>query len=171
MWKGVQAMKRELRKQFEASFTMLKQCIEQYDETIWLDDGPYENPAWQIAYHAIFFANLYISPDEASVVQWEHQIENVQMLGVLPWPPHKKIIPERSYSKAELLDYLELVEKQLEGQLDKMDLTADCWPFWYNLSQFELQLTNLRHIQHHIGQLVERHNTTSRINVQWQTFE
>ena len=66
-------MKQHLKNQYQASLGMLKRCIEQYNENVWLDAETYTNAAWHIAYHTIFFANIYCCPREQDIVPWPNE--------------------------------------------------------------------------------------------------
>lgn len=164
-------MKQQLISQYDASLSMLKNCIEQYDENIWFDCKNYTNSAWHIAYHVIFFANIYSCCKESDIRQWSKETEYYHILGKTPWPPHEKILLEKSYSKTEILEYLQHVNECIPSYLEAMNANENCWPSWYNLSQFEFHLNNIRHIQHHTAQLLERHNTLKRISVEWSKFQ
>jgi hypothetical protein len=163
-------MKDEILSQYRAALAMLKSCVEQYDEDLWRDGEHYRNAAWHIAYHVLFFANIYGSPREDMIEPWEGQTRDYQILGKTPWPPHEEVVLERIYSRREILEFLEHVEGFIPGYLEAMEAEADCWPFWYSLNQVEFQLNNLRHIQHHTAQLLERQNSRKPIDVEWERF-
>ena len=152
--------------QYEASLKMLSNCIEVYIDDIWFSEK-YNNPAWQIAYHAIFYTNIYCSPDEKSIVVWDKSLENYQILGKTPWPPFEKIILKEKYSRQEMLYFIDFVKTNIPGYLNKLEPDKKCWAFWYDLSQFEFQLNNLRHLQHHTGQLIERLDYIEEIDYEW----
>ena len=164
-------MKQNFLNQYNAVFSMLKKCIEQYDEYLWVDSEKFTNSAWHISYHVIFFANIYCCSQEKDILSWSVESENYQILGKTPWPPHEKIELKRSYTKNEMLQYLNHVTESVPGYLETFEADKDCWPFWYDLSQFEFQLNSLRHIQHHTAQLLERQNAHKKISVGWETFK
>ena len=161
-------VKKYLENQYRASLGMLRQCIEQYDEDVWTDTASHSNPAWHIAYHAIFYANIYCAPSEKDVVRWPGETVNHQFMGETPWPPHEKFVPERSYSQQEILAFLDHVSKQIPAYLEELETDEDCWPSWYDLTQLEFHINNLRHIQYHPGQLVERQCNVKKISVDWK---
>jgi uncharacterized damage-inducible protein DinB len=64
--------------------------------------------------------------------------------------------PERAYGKDELLGYLEHCRKKLDTVMAGMTeaWTANPCPFPYrDMSNGELLLYNMRHVQHHAAQL------------------
>ena len=93
--------------------------------------------------------NIYASPAEKRIQHWPEQTDHCQNLG----PDHR---PERTYTTSEMLAYLDFVSERIPGYLEEFDADAECWPFWYEMNQLEFQLSSLRHIQHHVGQLIER---------------
>jgi hypothetical protein len=165
-------MKDSILGQYHASLKMLKDCIEKYDDEIWYDAGKYHNAAWHLAFHAIFYANIYASPTEKDIKPWPHERQYYNELGdKLDYPPFTKIVIDKTYTKAEMLDYLGFVQNNLPGYLESFQPDKKCWPSWYNLTQFAFHLNNIRHIQHHTAQMMERHNSRKRLPVRWASFE
>lgn len=65
-----------LKSQYHTSLAMLREAIEQCPDDLWLDMRP-KNAFWQVAYHSLFFAHLYVGQDEAAFTPWaEHQRDN-----------------------------------------------------------------------------------------------
>jgi hypothetical protein len=65
-------------------------------------------------------------------------------------------MPERTYSKIELLNFTEHCRKNLRSLLAGPEdtLFAKRWVTdWRDYNMFEMQLYNMRHVQHHTGQL------------------
>ena len=164
-------IKQYLKNQYEAALGMLKQCVEQYDKDVWTDTGTHSNPAWHIAYHAIFYANIYCAASDKEIVHWPGEAPEHHIMGETPWPPHEKFVPERSYSQKEILAFLDHVSKHIPAYLEALETDKDCWPSWYNIKQLEFHINNLRHIQHHTGQLLERQCNVRRISVNWSCFK
>lgn len=66
------------------------------------------------------------------------------------------VLPERAYGKDELLGYLEHCRKKLDAVMAGMTeaWVANPCPFPYrDMSNGELLLYNMRHVQHHAAQL------------------
>ncbi len=100
-------------------------------------------------FHVLFFLDLYLSEEDESRFH--------------PPPPFglteledEVVPPERPYGKDELLGYLEHCRKKLETVMAGM---TEAWvrnpcPFPYrDMSNGELLLYNMRHVQHHAAQL------------------
>ena len=150
-------MKRELENQYRIALAMLKAAIEETDERVWLHSDETREASWHIAYHAIYYANIYCSPSEAAVKRWPRQTDNDHFLGATPWFPHDRYVPGKAFSKADILEFLDFVLTAIPEYLEHIEPEKPCWPHWYKQNQFEFQLNNLRHIQHHTAQIME-HN-------------
>ena len=71
------------------------------------------------------------------------------------------------YSKDEILEYLQMCWEEVDARVPSLDLGAPSGFHWLFFSKFELQLYNLRHLQHHTGQLIDRLRTVAEIGVDW----
>jgi hypothetical protein len=154
-------MKRELASQYEIALTMLKGVVEETDEDIWLHTDEVKEAAGHIAYHVVYYTNIYCSPSEEAVKRWEKQSNEGHVLGPTPWPPHERFVPTQSYTKADIIEFIDFVLGVIPGYLEHLEPEEPCWPHWYKLNQFEFHLNNLRHIQHHMAQLIERNGGSS----------
>jgi hypothetical protein len=157
-----------LQKQYTKCFSILKNVIDSYDEVIWTNNSDYKTPAWQIVYHAIFYANIYCSSSEIDIVQWPKSRNDYHDLKKMHELIKNKEIKLILFTKEEMLEYAQFVENKIPIYLIKMKPEEKCWPFWYNESQLEFQLNNLRHIQHHIGEIIERHDIKIDLPYIWE---
>jgi hypothetical protein len=56
----------------------------------------------------------------------------------------------------------------VDAAVDRLDLTApESGFYWYRMSKLEHQFVNLRHIQHHTGQLADRLRQEADRGVEW----
>lgn len=143
---------------------MLRQALELCPDELW-DGGSYEVPFWQVAYHTLYFTDLYLQPNLEAFTPWElHRDEYHD----LPWPPGSGTQPARPYSKDELLDYWRKCDERIDAALDRLDLNADCGMPWHKgMLKLEHQLHNLRHIQHHTALLAGRLQSGNGLHVDW----
>lgn len=130
--------------QFGASIDMLKNAIQLCPDAKW----DTENKFWYTAYHTLFFLDYYLT---------------LEPIHFVPPPPFtlsefEDEMPDRVYSKAELLTYLTFCKAKLkELMLAMTDEVAQST--WINESKTmsysvaEILLYNMRHVQHHAGQL------------------
>ncbi|MFC2123765.1 DinB family protein [Bacteroidota bacterium] len=143
-------MKKQIISQFQASLDMLDFAITNCPEKLWKDDGA-QNPYWLIAYHALFFTHLYLQENLEGFSPWEKHIEGYQGM---------KFDKGKFYTKEEMLVYLALCKEEVIEKIDSTDLNIQNSGFhWLPFDKIELQFYNIRHIQHHAGQLYDRLRT------------
>jgi DinB superfamily len=159
-----------LKSQYHAALAMLRQAIEQCPDEVWFSDG-HRNSYWQVAYHALFFAHLYLMPDEAAFRPWKgHQSEVQHPDGIAgPADPSSRLplIP-RPYTKREALEYWTICDEMVDLAVDSLDLTSPSSGFsWYKMPKLEHQIVNIRHIQHHTAQLADRLRSATDTSTRW----
>jgi hypothetical protein len=135
--------------QYGAALKMLRQAIERCPDDLWAS-GKQPRTFWRIAYHAIFYADLYLRQNVAEFKPWTHNEDDARDL----WDGRPETVP---YPKAELLDYIDRLQAEGPTVIDSLDLeTTDPGFHWYkNISKLEHEILNIRHIQGHVGQLSE----------------
>ena len=143
-----------LTSQYQASLAMLKECIKHGGcKEIWNDES-FKNKYWHIAYHVLFYTDLYLSVNEKSFKAWEKHRKNYQFIGKSPFPPHDEPKITEAYSADDTMEYLSQVEDSVTEKLNSYDLDAPSGFSWLNFNKYELQIYNIRHIQHHTAQLI-----------------
>jgi hypothetical protein len=128
--------------QYHAAVEMLAQSLAKCPEPMWHSDHP-QGRFWHVAYHALFFTQLYLQESVENFVAWEKHREDYESLREL-------------YDKSSLLDYLAICKQQVDERLSNIDLDAPSGFDWLPFSKFELQIYSIRHIQQHAGELMER---------------
>lgn len=103
---------------------------------------------WYVSYHSLFWLDLYLTGTED---------------GFLPPAPFTLIeqyddgpLPERVYTKAELLDYLKACRARCKATIEALTgetLQRRCEFSWGECSFFELLIYNLKHVHGHASQL------------------
>ncbi len=159
-----------LKSQYHATLAMLRETIEGCPDELWFSKE-YTNSFWQIAYHSLFFAHLYMQPNEAAFRPWEHHQSDVQNPDGIPGPPDPNsalpLIP-RPYTRAEVLAYWSVCEQMVDRAVDALDLRSPDSGFsWYKVSKLEHQIINIRHIEHHMAQLADRLRSSAGTGVKW----
>lgn len=152
-----------LKSQYHASLAMLRQAVDACPAELWTDTS-YVNQFWQVAYHTLFYTDLYLDASEAAFVPWEHHRPQHNFF---PSGPEAagSLTP---YSIDEVRAYSARCDAKIDGAIDRLDLTAPDSGFsWYKMSKLEHQFVSLRHIQHHTGQLAERIRQTTGQGVGW----
>src|SRR6266700_3401300 len=135
-----------IRQQFHAAIDMLDNAIKACPDSVWF--GQERSAFWYIAFHVLFFLDLYLSSEDESRFRPPSPFGLTELDDGVP--------PERAYSKDELLGYLEHCRKKLDAVMAGMTeaWVANPCPFPYRaMSNGELLLYNMRHVQHHAAQL------------------
>lgn len=140
-------MKNIIWQQFGASIDMLENAMESCPESLWGDRS--KRPEfWYVAFHTLFYLDLYLSESET---------------GFAPPAPftldemdERGILPERVYTKEELRRYLLHGREKCRITISSMTeerANARCGFSWLDITVGETLLYNMRHVQHHAGQL------------------
>ncbi len=152
------AFQEDLWKQFGAGLDMLTDSIQTCPDAIWQVDQRFS----QLAYHTLFFLDYYLTkepvgfsqPDQFSYSEFDEDPELV------------------IFSKSELLNYLDACRSKAKGFIFGLD-AIQLKKRWINESQtmnfsmLEILLYNLRHVQHHVGQLNLVLRETSQTAPDW----
>jgi uncharacterized damage-inducible protein DinB len=133
--------------QFEAALCMLHDCIDQCPPEQW--DATIGSLTFrQVSYHTLFFVDLYLSAGEDAFA-----LRELHQRGGDERNPY----PSAGVSKAETLAYLGICREKMKATLaaeTRESLESPCGFSWRkDISRGELHFYNLRHVQHHTGQL------------------
>jgi hypothetical protein len=140
-----------IQSQYLAALEMLKQVIVKCPAACWNAPGD-KDKLWNTAYHALFYAHLYLQ-------------ENEQRFQ--PWEKHHDPDTGEPFTQAEVLEYLAYVQKQVIALVSTLNLEAESGFHWLPFNKLELQFYNIRHIQQHAGELYERLGTREHIELDW----
>jgi len=138
-----------LSSQYKAALLMLRQAVERCPDEIWTGRVHPRNP-WRIAYHAVFYAHLYLMQNVDAFDPWDKHREGAKEL----WGENERIPP---YSQAEIIGYIDQVLGKVDEMLGAIDFDAEDSGFdWYpNFPKLDHLILSIRHIQGHVGQLSE----------------
>jgi hypothetical protein len=133
--------------QFGAAIDMLENALQACPDTLW-GDRIGNSEFWYIAFHSLFYLDLYLSKSDK---------------GFTPPPPftldemdERGLLPDRVYSKEELLKYLNHGREKCQSVIRAMteaQFSERCGFDWLDRSAAEVLLYNMRHVQHHAAQL------------------
>lgn len=134
--------------QFEAALAQLTACIrvcppERWEEVI----GKY--PFWHVAYHALMFVDCYLAPSNEAFKPRQQFLPAGRA-------ELEEEFPSRRLAQAELLAYALQLRTQIAPAIQRETAPSLAGPSGFGHLPFnrgELHLYNLRHIQHHTGQL------------------
>jgi hypothetical protein len=145
-------LRESLWKQFGASIDMLKNAIMLWPEEYWYSKKRF----FYIAYHSLIFLDYYLTvpaDNFSSPLPF-----TITESGDISNDAVDDLVPDRVYTKSELLDYLQSNREkchQLIAGLTEEKLSER----WIeksgniNYSVMEIILYNMRHVQHHAAQL------------------
>ena len=148
-------LKTSLWHQFGASIEMLNNTIRACPEQLWLAQlwpRPKGRPEyaqfWYVAYHALFWLDLYLSGStEGFTPPSPFTLAELDPDGQLP---------EKPYTKNELLTYLEHNRRQCQATIEALTNEKGhqlCKFYWGDMVFMELLFYNMRHVQEHATQL------------------
>ncbi|WP_024772746.1 hypothetical protein [Aquimarina macrocephali] len=163
-------MKDEIQSQYSSSLNMLKSAIEKCPNSLWTDKS-YTNVFWQLSYHTLFYTDLYLSEKKELFQVWEKHKDNYENLGRIGEYGEKLPEIKTPYSKPEILLYHKKITKTLSNRVKKINFNSHSGFDWLNFNKVELQFYNLRHLQHHTGQLCERIRQNTEERVGWVRLE
>ena len=158
--------KSSIQSQYLAALEMLKQAINACPQALW--NSPQDKiPFWHVAYHAVFYAHLYVQESEQTFVPWEKHRQEYQFRGQVPWPPHAAPNIGEPYSREEVQTYLAFCQQQMRAILPNLNLEGESGFYWLPFNKLELQIYSIRHIQQHAGELMERLGSREGIELDW----
>lgn len=138
-----ESLKSVIWSQFGASIDTLENAVSACPEEIWAEEA-----FWYRAYHTLFWLDYYLSETPDS-------FKPPTPFTLSELDP-KGSLPERRYSKDELLTYLAHGRQKCRNVIDALtddDITKPDAMRSGTLTVVELLLYNMRHVQHHSAQL------------------
>ena len=151
-----------LLSQYRAALAMLKQAIAECPEELWVAEE-FRNRTWHVAYHTLFYAELYAHASEAEFTPWAKHRAECRLLGATA-EELKGVAP---YTREELLEYHARCVAAVEKLVPKLPLDGPSGFDWLPFTKLETHVYNIGHIQHHTGQLAERLRVAQDVGVRW----
>lgn len=144
-------IKNSIWHQFGAAIDMLKLAIDICPDDLWtsaLWEDPTDDPEytqfWFLVYHTLAWLDLYLS---------ESTFEDFKP----PAPFKRGVLPEKPYTKDQLLDYLAYGRWKCQETIDTLsdEKAIQIRKYeWVELSFLELLFYTMRHVQEHASQLL-----------------
>jgi hypothetical protein len=163
---SITEIKGVIRSQYLAALGMMREIVTQCPERLW-HTAETKNQFWHIAYHALFYTHLYLNQSESDFAPWPKHRNEYESLGPLPWPPHRPPNIGEPYSRKDILEYLDYCRDEMITKVANLELAGSSGFSWLPFSKLELQFYNIRHLQHHVGELAERLGTQASIDIAW----
>lgn len=160
------SIKQAILGQYRAGLEMLGNAIERCPAELWFSNID-RNRFWHIAYHSLFFTHFYLQPAEADFQAWSKHVPDSNYLSRTTGAKEEPFPLPEPYTKTDLQEYLNLCRQEVEKQVPLQRLEDGSGFSWLPFSKLELQFYNIRHLQHHTGQLIERLRRSADIGVGW----
>ena len=154
----MEILKQTLWNQFGAGIDMLAHTVKALPESSW---SPKSKP-YYLSYHTALFLDYYLTIPPTNykpllpyqLVPWEE----------IPSSGVDDLLPERPYSQAELREFITSARSKCKNLIRSLDEKIVNAPWiekpdeiagamTLNYTVLEILLYNLRHLQHHTGQL------------------
>ncbi len=146
-------LKDNLWTQFGASIDMLENAISLWPEEYWETDKKF----FYNAYHVLIFLDYYLT------IPWRQDYSSPLPFTITekadrPDEAIDDVLPDRIYSKTQLLDYLQAIRKRCHLLIANLteEKLKERWVEEdgdMDYSVLEILLYNMRHVQHHAAQL------------------
>jgi hypothetical protein len=123
---------------------MLENAVAACPDSLWNDKSLF----WYNAYHTIFFLDYYLSEDA-------DKFKPPEPFTLSEFNPNGEMA-ERVYNKEELITYIKFCRekcRKLISTLSEENIEKRFINQYMNYSRLEIILDNIRHVQHHTGQL------------------
>jgi hypothetical protein len=166
MMMDIEVIKKAVKSQYEASLIMLKQAVMACPPSLW-NEHKSKNQFWHIAYHALFYAHLYLQDSEKAFIPWNKHKNESQFLGSSPGKKDANPAKLEPYRKEEILEYADICLQEVDRKIPELEVEAPSGFHWLHFNKLELHLYNIRHIQHHAGTLADRLRSGTNVGVKW----
>jgi hypothetical protein len=160
-------LKEEIIFQYQCSLKMLIDTVRKCPADLWENDKDYMNGYSRIVYHTLFFSELHLMPATKKFVPWKKHIANYNYLAQISPVDNEPIIIEKHYSKEDMIEYAESILALFENPYEENSKDEKNSYKWLEISRVP-HIYNIRHMQHHIGQLVERLHHIGIRGIEWE---
>ena len=130
--------------QMRASLRMLRSAIERCPEDLWHRESD-RTAFWMLAYHAIYFALLYLSPSEDAFEPWPRTIEGKPDFGRIDLGDWRELGADDAYAKHDVLDYLDFVDHLVAERVASTRFDAPPGFHWLPFTRGETHLQPAAH--------------------------
>lgn len=159
--------KESLKNQFAAAFATIQECMKQCDDDSWT--MPICNLTFsQATFHALFYADVYLGPDLASLREQTFHLQNADWFG--DYEELQDKAQTNQYEKSDILKYIDHCRAKADLVLDSetpQSLAKTPGFDWLDFSRAEVHVYNLRHLYHHAAQLSLQLRLKTGEGVKW----
>ena len=141
-------LKTGIWQQFGASIDTLDDAISACPDRLWSavlwndSDDPRYGQFWFVAYHTLFWLDLFLTGSSKGFAP--------------PEPFIRGVLPEKPYTKDDVLTYLKQCRQKCQATIEALTDEKARWVCifdWMEPTFHELQLYSMRHVQEHAAQL------------------
>ena len=150
-----------IRSQYRAALDMLEKAVVVCPVPLW-SDAPDRNRFWRVAYHTAFFTHLYLQDSVRDFVPWNAELAKLRLQDL-----GRDDGGIGSCDKEQIIAYVAFCRRVVDEKVPSLDLAAESGFHWLPFDKLELQLYNIRHIQQHTGELMERLGARAGVDVEW----
>ena len=160
-------VKEVLTSQFQAALCTLNACIARCPEAAW--DAPIGNLKFcQVAFHTLFFADLYLGHDVKSLSRQPFHRAHADYFRNYEELEDRMV--QLLYDKPTTLAYVQHVREKsaqaIAAETQESLMTRPGFE-WLKFSRAEVYGYNTRHLQHHAAQLSLRLRIDHKIEIPW----
>lgn len=163
----IETFRRLLTSQFEASLSTVGHCVAKCPAHLW--NAPVAKyPFCQVAFHTLFFADVYLGPDPESLRSQPFHLAHPDLFADYEQTQDRE--PQSLYEKPAIETYLTFCRHKALTALAAETAESLSAPAKFprrNFSRAELHVYNIRHIQHHAAQLILRLRLDTEIDIPW----
>jgi hypothetical protein len=148
--------------QYQAALAMFRNAVGAVPAARW-NDAADINVTWKLAYHVLFFTHLYLSASEEAFEPWERAIPGFDVRE----DPLLAPADTTPYTVADILAYADAIEAMLPTLVPVTPYDGPSGFSWLRIARFEHHVRNIRHLQHHAGQISERARAAGGDGLEW----
>lgn len=153
--------------QYHAALRTLDLCVERCPEAGW-KQPIHELAFCQAAFHALFFADLYLGKDIEEQKEQPFHVQNQDVFRDYEElePRRQVLLYERDWITLYIGHCREKAVHVMQSETEESLQTQVLFP-WYKITRAEMHVNNIRHIQHHGAQLILRLRLDHSVEMPW----
>jgi len=152
--------------QMRAALAMLRGAMDACPKDLWNRKSD-SNRFWVIAYHTLYFTHLYLFPSRDAFVPWKREVSGKAGFDRTHLGDWEELTADDVYAQFDLLAYCDHIDSVIDHFVASTPFDAPSGFPSHPFTRGEAHLSNLRHIQHHTGQLSERLRQAAQLNTPW----
>ncbi|MBC7773185.1 MAG: hypothetical protein H7210_11860 [Pyrinomonadaceae bacterium] len=163
----IETVKRSITSQYEAGLCTIYYCVARCPDALW-NSRVAKYPFCQAAFHALFYADYYLSPEPDAFRTQPFHLAHAAFFGDYEQLEDRE--PVGVYEKLAIQAYVRFCrDKAIETLAAETaeDLEAKTKFNRKDFSRLEAHIYNIRHLQHHSAQLSLRLRLDSDVDTPW----